>query len=60
MILRGLGVPTTAAIMHTYIGEMGTKMDNIRKRHHKKHRKFMPYIVYSFIFNGGNLITYGK
>lgn len=59
LILRGIGAATGPSVMHTYIGEMGTKMDDIRIRQNKKPRKYLLYIIYSFIFNGTPLITYG-
>ena len=48
------------ATLHTYMGEMGTRMDDVRKKKGEKPRKFIVYIVYSFVFNGGYIITYGE
>ena len=58
--LIGAGASLGSATVHTYIGEMGTVMDNIRKKQGKKPRKFLLYIAYSFMLNGGFVIPFGK
>ena len=55
---RGTGAAFCSAIIHTYIGELGTQMDEIRKKQHKKPRKVFLYIAYSFLLNGGFIISY--
>ena len=57
---RGAGTAFASAIVHTYIGEMGMQMDEIRKAKLKKPRKFILYIAYSFFLNGGFLFSYGE
>ena len=57
--LMGASVAFGASTAHTYIGEMGTVMDNIRKKQGKKPRKYLLYIAFSFILNGGFVLPYG-
>ena len=57
--LFGAGASFGAITVVTYIGEMGTVMDNIRQKQGKKSRKFVLYILYSFVLNGGYLLCYG-
>ena len=57
--LIGVGA-ASAAVVHTYIGEMGTVMDDIRMKQGKKPRKYTLYIAFSFILNGGYLVVFGK
>ena len=58
--LMGAGISVGAASIHTYIGEMGTMMDNIRENQGKKPRKFLLYIAHSFALNGGIALPYSK
>lgn len=51
---------TSAVIVHTYIGEMGTRMDEMRSKRGKTPTKFALYIILSFIMNGGFVITFCK
>ena len=50
----------SAAVVHTYIGEMGTVMDDIRVKQGKKPRKDTVYLSLSFIINGGYVSAFGK
>ena len=52
----GLMMPSA----HTYIGEMGSVLDHQREDQGKKPRKFVLYIAYSFIINGGHFIAFGE
>ena len=52
------GVAASATL--TYIGEMSTRMDNIRERKGEKPRKHVAYIVYHFIMNGSFLVSFGE
>ena len=52
----GIGVPA----LHTYLGEMGSVMDQLREEQGKTPRKFSVYIAYSFILNGGFLVAFGE
>ncbi|CAI8058537.1 hypothetical protein GBAR_LOCUS31827 [Geodia barretti] len=56
--LMGAGVQFGAATIHTYIGEMGTMMDDIRQKLERKPRKLILYIIYSFVLNGGFVVPY--
>ena len=47
-----------AVLVHTYIGEMGTKMDRMRNKKRKRPMKFVLYIAFSFILNGGYVVTF--
>ena len=59
MGIRGVAASLCPAVLHTYMGVMGTKMDNLRTKEQKKTRKFLVYIAFSLIFNGSVLVTYG-
>ena len=58
--LWGAGIAFGSTIVHTYIGEMGERMDKIRRRLLKTPRKLILYIAYSFALNGGFFISYGE
>ena len=61
MVLKeGVGYGLAVAIMHTYIGELGTRMDKIRKEQHKKPRKFILYVSLSFLLTGGYVVTFSE
>ena len=47
-------------IVHTYIGEEGTQMDQWRIQNAKQPTKFAVYIILSFAMNGGVLLGYGE
>lgn len=49
---------TFTVLVHTYIGEMGTKMDRVRRKKGKRSVKFVLYIFLSFILNGGYVLTF--
>ena len=52
----GICIPT----LHTYIGEIGSVMDDLRKKQGKKSRKFTLYVAFSFIMNGGFIVSFGE
>ena len=54
--LIGSGVSFGASTLHTYLGEMGTVMDDIREKQGKNPRKYVLYIALSFTINGGTVI----
>ena len=58
IILGGAG--GCAIIVHTYIGEVGTKLDEIRRRKSQKPLKVMLYIAYSFSLNGGYFVSFSE
>ena len=55
-VCGGLCLPA----LHTYMGEMGSVMDNIREKQGKRPRKFTVYIAFSFILNGGYVVAFGE
>ena len=56
----GMGSSLCPVTVNTYMGEMGTVMDKIRKKQGKKPRKYFLYIVFSFVLNGGYLPPLGE
>ena len=57
--LMGVGAAFADVTTNSYIGEMGTKMDEIRERQGKKPRKYALYVAYSFVMNGTFIMTFG-
>ena len=60
MGIRGVAESLCPAVLHTYMGVMGTKMDEIRTEQQKKPRKFIVYIAYSLLLNGTSFVIYGR
>ena len=58
--LTGAGVSFSSITIHTYLGQMGDVMDDIRKKQGKKPRKFLMYNIYSFIMTGGIILPFCK
>ena len=58
--LMGAAAGFCSAVVHIYIGEMGTIMDEVREKQGKRPMKFAVYIAYSFINNGGYFMAYGN
>lgn len=58
--ITGAGVAFGVVTVHTYIGEMGDMMDEIRKKRGQKPRKFLLYIIYSFTMTGGFILPFCK
>lgn len=58
--LMGAGVQFGASTIHTYLGELGTIMDEIKEKRGEKPRKFILYIAFSFVLNGGFAVPYGN
>jgi MFS family permease len=56
--LTGAGVSFSTITIHTYMGEMGDVMDEIRKKQGKKPRKFLLYNIYSFTMSGGFVLPF--
>ena len=50
----------SAVVVHAYIGEMGTRMDEMRSKERKRPMKFALYIAFSFILNGGYSFAFCK
>ena len=57
--LHGLGNGIGNVIIHTYIGGMGTRMDELRRKKDKSPLKPRIYIAFSFLLNGGSLFGLG-
>lgn len=58
--LMGVGAAFADVTASSYIGEMGTRMDEIRERRGKKPRKYALYVAYSFVMNCTFILTFGK
>ena len=58
--LTGAGVSFGTITIHTYMGEMGDIMDEIRKKQGKKPRKFLLYNIYSFTLTGAFMFPFCK
>ena len=58
-ILLGCGI-TSTVVVHTYIGEMGIRMDDVRRKERKTPIKNALYIALSFVLNGGYVVTFCK
>ena len=58
--LTGAGVPFCTITIHTYMGEMGDVMDEIRQKQGKKSRKFLLYNIYSITMIGGFVLPFRK
>jgi MFS family permease len=58
--VMGMGGGLSIPALHTYMGEMGTVMDQVREKQGKKPRKFAVYIAFSFIMSGGFVIAFGE
>ena len=64
MVIVGRGLIGSAAAfadvtVSSYIGEMGTRMDQIRERQGKKPWKYALYVAYSFTMNGTFILAFG-
>ena len=58
--LMGIGAAFADVTASSYIGEMGTRMDELRHSRGKKPRKFALYLAYSFTMNSTFIVTFGK
>ena len=58
--LMGVGAAFADVTASSYIGEMGTRMDEIRKTRGKQPRKYTLYVAYSFVMNCTFILTFGK
>ena len=58
--LQGAAGGIVLPSLHTYIGEMGSMMDNKRAKQGKKPRKFILYIAFSFVLNSGFVVAFCK
>ena len=59
-ILLGVSSGLILPSLHTYLGEMGSAMDDQREKQGKKPRKCLVYIAFSFVLNGGVVVAFGK
>ena len=64
VIVARLVIGTAAGIggliVHTYTGEMSTRMDDIRRRQGKRPMKHVVYILFSFLLNGTFIFSFGE
>ena len=58
--LMGIGAAFADLTVSSYIGEMGTRMDELRHSRGKKPRKFALYLAYSFTMNSTFIVTFGN
>ena len=58
--LFGAAIGICSPTVHTYMGEMGIVMDNLRKKNGKKPRKDTIYVAYSFMTNCGYFVAFGE
>ena len=59
--LCGFACTILTVLLTSYIVEIGTKVDEVRKKRGKKYFiKDILYISYSFLLNIGALLTYGE
>ena len=59
--LSGFACTILTVLIMSYIGEIGTKVDEVRKKRGKKYLiKDTLYVSYSFLLNIGSLLTYGE
>ena len=56
----GIGAAFADVTVSSYIGEMGTRMDEIRHSRGKKPRKYTLYVAYSFTMNCTFMLTFGE
>ena len=56
----GAGGAFCSITIHTYVGEMGDVMDEIRRKRGKKPRKFLLYNIYSFILTAAFVVPFGR
>ena len=58
--LMGGAASFCGTVVHMYMGEMGTIMDEVRVKQGKRPMKFAVYIAISFMLNGGYILPYGQ
>ena len=56
----GVGIGFGAVVVHSYLGEMGSKLDEIRAKQSKKPIKHIFYIIFVFVLNGSFVFSFGK
>ena len=59
-LILGTAIGIAMLVIHTYLGEMSTRMDDIRRKQGKRPMKHVLYIIFSFVLNGTYIITYGE
>jgi MFS family permease len=55
----GLGAGYGAVVVHSYLGEMSTRFDEIRQKKKKKPIKHIFYICFLFLMNGAFVFSFG-
>ena len=46
-------------VVHAYLGEFGTQLDEFRQQNGKRPLKYTVYIALSFVINGGFFVAFG-
>lgn len=59
-LIIGLGAGYGALVVHSYLGEMSTRLDEIRQKEKKKPIKHIFYISFLFLMNGAFVLSFGK
>ena len=59
-LIIGLGAGYGAVVVHSYLGEMSTRLDKIREKQEKKPIKHVFYILFLFLMNGAFIFSFGK
>ena len=59
-LVLGLGSGYGAVVVHSYLGEMSSKLDKIRAKQSKKSIKHIFYIIFVFVINGSFVFSFGK
>ena len=59
-LVLGLGTGYGAVVVHSYLGEMSSKLDEIRAKQSKKPIKHIFYIIFIFVINGSFVFSFGK
>ena len=59
-LVIGLGAGYGAVVVHSYLGEMSTRLDDIRKKKKKKPIKDIFYIFFLLLMNGAFVLSYGE
>lgn len=59
-LVLGLGTGYGAVVVHSYLGEMSSRLDDIRAKQSKKSIKHIFYIIFIFVINGAFVFSFGK
>ena len=59
-LVLGTGAGISSLLIHTYLGEMSTRMEEIRRKQGKRPMKHVVYIIFSFVLNGTFIFSFGE